>query len=337
MSGWTRTLLTCCALFAGAACQDRTQEALLEDYLTRLGRVTTIEAELPPAEPLPPYPPRRELLIDIPRRTISVIGFFELHDCDMGELVGFRNSPLGRVQSPSQRLGYETAWLAAAQACGADAAEWMPELGNVKREWLPSLFWNATFAAEELRIALGGAGPARAQGLPNLLRELADHLRRVEEGGFEAAQLERLLGELRQGSWVGPARRDWERWRRYLLAAAAVLEPAERKVCLNRRPTPYTDRLQNVFRKVYVERIQPELAVAMAEHERWIAELDRLGERLEPVLPDTYRSWYRAVLDAEVPGSEWHRTRAAVLRHAQAWQRLFAHCRVEPGSGLSHD
>src|SRR5690606_22539044 len=166
----------------------------------------------------------------------------------------------------------------AAQACGADAAEWLPELGVVKRESLPSLFWNATFAAEELRVALGASAPARGEGLPTLLRALADQLTKVEQGDFDAAELERLLGELQRSSWVGPARRDWQRWRRHLLAAASALEPAPEKVCLNRRPTPYTDRLKNVFLKLYVERIQPDLAVAMSEHEQWIAELGRLGE-----------------------------------------------------------
>ncbi|HEX7037101.1 MAG TPA: DUF3080 family protein [Pseudomonadales bacterium] len=337
MSGWTRSLLTCVALLAGAACQDQSPEALLDDYLGRIRRVTSVETELAPVQPLPPYPARRELLIDIPRQTINVIEFFELHGCDMGALVGFRNSPLGRVQSPSQRLGYETAWIEAARACDTDAAEWLPELGAVKREWLPSLFWNATFAAEELRVALGGSAPAREEGLPTLLRALADQLTKVENGGFDADELERLLGQLRQSSWVGPARRDWQRWRRYLLAAAATLDAATAKVCLNRRPTPYTDRLKNVFLKVYIGHIQPDLAVAMSEHEQWIVELGRLGERLDPVLPDAYRAWYRAVLAPEAPESEWQRTRAAVVRHARAWQRLFTHCHVEPVSGLSQD
>src|SRR5690606_992013 len=98
---------------------------------------------------------------------------------------------------------------------------------------------------------------------------LGDSLTLVEAGGdsFAVAELEALLARLRQGSWVGPARRDWSRWRRYLGAAAVMLERAAPKLCLNRLPTPQANRLRNVFLRIYGERIQPELARRMGEHD----------------------------------------------------------------------
>jgi hypothetical protein len=337
VSGWTETLAVGACVLLLAGCQDHSHEGLLEDYVTRIARVSRTDTALPAARPLPPYPPRRALTLDIPRRNIDVVEFLELHGCDMGALVGLRNSPLGRLQSASQRLGYETAWLAAAERCGVDAAEWMTDMGSGKREWLPALFWNATFGAEEMRVAVGASAPPAKGDLADILRGLSDSLTRVEEGGLVVDDLERLLGRLRQGSWVGPARRDWSLWRRYLDAASAMLAGAAPRVCLNRKPTPRTDRLRNVFMKLYVQQIQPELARRLGEHEGWLVEVARLSHRLRPVQPAAYRNWFRVVLSPHRPESEWRRTRQAVVAHAEAWKALFANCNVEPVAALRQD
>jgi hypothetical protein len=320
-----------------AACQRDSHESVLDEYLIRIARVTDVPVEVAVARPLPPYPEHRALTLDIPRRTIDAVEFFELHGCDMGALVGFRNSPLGRVQTASQRLGYEAAWLAAAERCGGHAADWLAELGADKRRWLPSLFWNATFAADEMRIALGVGGAPAGGDLADVLRGLNDSLTRLEDGEFEVAALESLLGTLRQGSWVGPARRDWSRWGRYLGAASRLLDRATARICLNAQPTPRSRRLQSVFVRFYIEQIQPELARRMGQHQAWVVELERLSGRLQRVQPPAYRTWFRAVVSPVDADSEWRRTRDAVLTHAQAWQRLFAHCGIEPGSGLGQD
>ncbi len=334
MSGWSRRLLPA-ALVILAACQPAGRDAAFQDYVSRLARVTGVAAEVPPARPLPPYPPRRALLVPIPRRTIDVAQFIDLNECGMGSLVGFRNSPLGRVQTASQRLGYETAWLDAAQRCGHEP--WLRKLVSDKRRWLPSLFWNATFAGREIRVAMGAAAPPADGDLADLLRSLGDSYTRVEQGGFEVAHLERLLAGLEQGSWVGPARADWSAWRRYLDAGSATLRGAVPRICRNRQPNTTTRRLSNVFIKVYADRVQPLLARRMAEQEAWVTELSRLSRRLGDVAPAAWRTWYRAVLSPDRGDSEWQRTRRAVLDHVDAWKHVFAYCGIEPMPGLRQD
>lgn len=339
MSGWTERrisglFLSLIALLAGCAPDD--ERALLDEYLTRVARVTEMSVTLPPATPRPAYPPQRALTLEIPERGIDVAEFFELHGCDMGDLVGLRNSPLGRLQGPSQRLGYETAWLEAVARCGQEVEPWMTELAAEKERWLPALFWNATFAGGEMRTALGaGARPATGD-LADVLRGLQDTLDTLGGGGeFEVAALEQQLGRLRQGSWLGPARDDWALWRRHLQAAAALLDQSRNGLCLSNAPTPRSRRLENVFMKFYVNQIQPELARGMQSHSAWIRELERLNERLAVVAPPPYSEWFETVISG--PHSEWQRTRDVVVAHAQAWQRLFAHCGIEPVPGLGQD
>ena len=75
----------------------------------------------------------------------------------------------------------------------------------------------------------------------------------------------------------------------------------------------------------------------MGEHRAYLAEVERLSERLRAVQPDEYRVWFRAVAAADHAESEWRRTRAAVLAHVQAWKTVFSHCNVEPVPGLGQD
>lgn len=340
MTGWTDVrragvVLVLAACLGG--CAPDTPDAVLDEYLTRVARVAEGEPVLAAPSPGPPYPARRALDVDIPARTIDVAEFFDLHGCDMGALIGFRNSPLGRVQTASQRLGYEAAWLAAAERCGADAAEWMRGIGAEKRTLLPALFWNATFAAEEMRTALGGAGAAPVADFADVLRGLNDSLTALLDGRFDLGNLEARLARLRQASWVGHARGEWSRWRRHLDAVGRLVRGALPEICLTGDPTPRAERLQRVFTLFYVERIQPDIARRMRAQEAWLRELERLSTRLADVRPPAFTRWYRAVLAADVPGSEWQRTRQAVIDHAEAWQHLFAGCGIEPFPGLGQD
>ena len=120
VSGWTERLLprVCWPLILClAGCAPAGPDEVLADYLERVARVTGSAPRLESPGPRPSYPARRALRVEVPGRSIDVGEFFDLHGCDMGALVGFRNSPLGRVQTASQRLGYEAAWLPAACRC----------------------------------------------------------------------------------------------------------------------------------------------------------------------------------------------------------------------------
>ena len=85
----------------------------------------------------------------------------------------------------------------------------------------------------------------------------------------------------------------------------------------------------------YVDRIQPQLAQHMRAQEAWLRELTGLAARLAAVQPPAFAAWLGVV--AAAPDSEWQRTREAVVDHARAWQRLFAHCGIEPIPGLGQD
>ena len=75
-------------------------------------------------------PTERELRLPTPEQKINPLQFADLHRCDMGALVGERNSGLGRFAPASQRLGYEVRWLCRARGCDI---EWVEDLARLKQ------------------------------------------------------------------------------------------------------------------------------------------------------------------------------------------------------------
>jgi len=332
---WINTPAWLALLLCLSACDRSGQgpEPVLIDYVTRIGRVVDAEPPKVITETLAGYPERREILLTIPESDIGVAQFIELHDCDLGALVGYRNSPLGRTQLASQRLSYEQAWLAAVDRC-ADVPPWMIELADEKVAQLPALFWNATFAAPEMRVAFGSSGLRSEADLAYLLRTLGDALSGLGNRRFDGQAFEATLGQLKQGSWVGYARQEWALWRAYLGSAALLLDTVQPRLCLNGRPTPRSRRLVNVFQRYYVDGIQPALAAALGRQEPWIRQLQTLMLELSDRTPAPFAAWYRQALDPAAVDSEWSRTRRDIVAHAESWQRIFALCGIELGTAL---
>jgi Protein of unknown function (DUF3080) len=120
----SRSSIASACVLALAACVPTGEPDPGAVYLERLGGVldTTLRS---PADPRgPPWPSRRALTLPIVALEIDAVEFVALHGCDLGALAGYRNSPLGRVQSASQRLGYEAEWLRVVERC-ANAPVWL--------------------------------------------------------------------------------------------------------------------------------------------------------------------------------------------------------------------
>ncbi|MFM8354580.1 MAG: DUF3080 family protein, partial [Gammaproteobacteria bacterium] len=184
----------------------------------------------PEASAQRPWPARRALMLPVTPHSVDGLEFLQAHGCDLGALIGYRNSPLGRTQRASQRLAYEVEWLRVAAACRA-APPWVAALMAEKRNDLPRLYWNATLGGDEFRVAAGRSRPRGTGDFAYLLRSLHDQYRALAQpvsadrsagvpSGFDGAALEAALGELSRASHIGPARAGWVVQRRMLDTAA---------------------------------------------------------------------------------------------------------------------
>lgn len=330
-----RLLALACLLSLGAAacdaCDIRPQpERKLAAYVAA---IDPDRGSAPPlASALQRLPPRPQRSIELPRRTTDIAGFLALQGCALGELVGHRNSGLGRVMTDSQRWVYEAAFLREADAClpglDVDRRRELQEVLDEKEADLPVVVWNAIWGGPELQHLLalsgrdldpgaGGAAVQAAEAL-GLLRRFA-----AEPGAITSADLEAALKTLRSSTAGGDVLRALEALAHYLDEAAVRLEAAA--------GAPDCERLRGVFERRYAGEVQPYVARTHQAAAPLFAVLwdlyEETSRRLPARLPDvaTYVAQF-------APTGVWGRYEAALRRHTAAWQRVTAACGFAPGA-----
>jgi hypothetical protein len=142
-----------------AACEGGSREAMLDNYLVRLGRaVDEVPTEIKPAilSSRPRiedrYEPQQGIQIDL-------LDFLKLRSCRLQATIAHRNSILGKLALPSQRLLNSIEFLRRVGPCitqmtalGEQAiAERLQQAAAKKTAQLPALLWQALLGAEEAR------------------------------------------------------------------------------------------------------------------------------------------------------------------------------------------
>ena len=330
-------------LLAVIGCGDDNARELLDDYLARVNNATGTPAVAPGAFPtaLVPYPRPRDLRVAQQDLRIGLLDLVSLKQCGMAALVAARNSGLGKVMTPSQRLIYEHRFLALARACvdtlaGGDDRELhdlMREVVSAKEREIGRAFWNATFAGPEFadQFSLATALlPAEAVGggTEEALRYLVELQPRLGQADLviDSQQLESHFHALQNHRYGGQLLHALEALTHTLDGVAGALEQRleQRAVCLNGRPTPNAHVLHTVFGKFYAGRVQPYLARVHRRSQTYFALIDRLAEGAEA--PGAFAAYRATQLRPNAPGGSKARFAAAIQRHAAAWQRLFDQC-----------
>ena len=330
-------------LLAVIGCGDDNARELLDDYLARVNNATGTPAVAPGAFPteLVPYPRPRDLRVAQQDLRVGLLDLVSLEQCGLAELVSARNSGLGKVMTPSQRLIYEHRFLALARTCvdtlarGDDRElhQLMREVVATKERDIGRAFWNATFAGPEFadQFSLATALlPAEASGgaTEEALRYLVGLRPRLGQADLiiDSQQLEGYFHALQDRRYGGQLLHALEALTRTLDGAAGALEQRleQRAVCLNSRPTPDARVLHTVFGKFYAGRVQPYLARVHRQSQTYFALIDRLAETTDA--PGAFAAYREAQLRPDTPHGPQARFAAAIQRHAAAWQRLFDQC-----------
>lgn len=333
-----------------AACNPFTEaRPMMDEYLERLGRVLDVSsAPLPDLPPASPLPRRRERIRELPEIDMGMLDFLSLYGCELQQVVGEKNSIMGRVMQPLNRLRYEIRFIRAAEAC-------LPEIEDeslrselvsaidTKRAALPLAAWNATWGTreiEQLFTLTKGYYPVEPDTRP-----VADLVLDVEQlnamvwqilRGDLAVSLEdlgdihqRWQAEYRAGQLVNSAR---------LLTAALEAGSgiiagrlSERPLCLNGKPNNESEIVRNFFFAIYIGKIQPWISDVSRARDTLIGGFARLAEQQEAAMDEDFRGWYRRHLSAEAPESLWRQLDQAIQRHTEHWQELLGQCGMRPG------
>lgn len=317
------------------------------DYLERLeNQLGTLPAGDEAA--LLSFPRQRELTLQIERQVIDVADFARVHSCDLGDLVGERNSALGRVAGPVALLMQDQRWLRLGPACVGQGQDWLEEILAAKEQSLPQRFWNAVVAGDEfnqLMSAARGLGDdpdVTLQPADVALRDLLDHHQALASLTLNDRLLNASLQSLSQGESIGSMRQRWRSLRLNLGRVSRGLNRESEQVCRNGKPTPKAKILRQVFDKQYVDILQPEFARHYGADQATVRALHQLTQRLQPQAPEVFTHWYQQTLNPENPQAEWQRTQATLRGHALAWQKLWTHCGMPlaplaPGAAPAQD
>jgi hypothetical protein len=333
------------------ACSPRDGEALWEDYLQRLERLTGIST--PAAEPArrARYPAHRELVQPVKEQRTGLLRYIRLLDCDLMELVSARNSSLGRVQAASFRLDHELRFIAGAEICLADGRlesdaemrDWLQGVITEKRDDLVRRGWNLTFAGPELNgffrqrpVPADQPAPAEWPATVHALEQLTVLTGRLAEtppATLDKA-VEQALETLDKSSAAGQVLDALALADRDLKRAVGMLDQVNtERLCPHGRASERARHLHNIFMTVYAGRVQP-----------WLADLSRAAAPLADatlalrhsqsgILDSPLDSWLDAQFgnDGLLPAYQ-----QALMQHSRAWQRVLGACGLMPGSkGLS--
>jgi hypothetical protein len=358
------SLAVLAAIFLTACNPFDAARPMMDEYVERLGRVLETDPQFSELAPAPILPRRRERVLDMPELELGMLDFLSLYGCDLQFVVGEKNSIMGKVMQPLNRLRYELRFITSAGKCLQSSIDDGDEkLQNTlrqaissKRENLPIALWNATWGVEEVEnlfTTSKGFYPVIAE---NPLSDLAR----------EAAQLERaarslLSGELEQNlDFAGAVQQRWQAEyhagqliNSALLVAArlndgtAVIKRrlAQRPLCLNGNPNNQSTIVQGMFFSIYIGKVQPYLADLRRGRIELLEPLAQLAQIQTAVMPQSFQRWQALALPADAgvasvnagnAGVEnanvWDNLDKAVADHTRGWQKLLEQCGLRPGA-----
>jgi hypothetical protein len=307
-------------------------------YLSRLANTLPADADEPLPPPAPRMPRGRDLRLDLEGSDIDALDFLALSGCALQVTIGKRNSSLGRMAAPSQRLLLELEYLRLAPACidklrGEERTALADTLANAweaKREQLPALVFNATLASDEFR---GFWSPSQPPGgYPAVgddragaaLAAIDQQVGRWLAGDYSAdgTGFEIQLSEVAGGEG-GALLKDLLRQQAFLAVADAMIDArmAKGPLCAPGIRHRAADILPNVVRRYFIEGIQPRAARMDSRRYSLFPPLVALENRIAAALPAAYRDWAQA-RDAALADAA-----AAPRRHVEHLQAIQAPCK----------
>ncbi|MEE3169489.1 MAG: DUF3080 domain-containing protein [Pseudomonadota bacterium] len=349
-SGFLKMCLPAIALLLAGCDPFSEARPMMDEYVERVARVLETEprfSDIPAASQLPR---RRERVLDLPDLDMGMLDFLSLYGCELQYVVGEKNSVMGRVMQPLNRLRYEIRFIETAREClpeieDEDFAEELSEAIGSKLDSLPIALWNATWGVEEVETLFTlakGYYPVAVAGDGNPVSDLARDITRLngvvaelESGNLDVSLdfvgevHQRWQAEYRAGQLINSARLLTAR----LQDGTALLRQRieGRPLCLNSQPNNQSDIVQNMFFSVYIGKVQPYLSAVSQGRVALIEPFERLADQQAEVMPEAFRPWYRRHISRTGAKSLWQALDLAIADHTRAWQDLLGQCGLRPG------
>lgn len=336
-----------------SACSNETPEQqLMDTYIKRVANALNEESKRPTIASsslplLPPQKMRYQATTDIREGMLDVL---DLRYCDLLPLIASRNSSLGIVAQPSQRLIYEIKFYRKLTSClpllekdsklDSELKTRIKDIYTIKTQNLPSVIWNALYTGQEIEASL-------ALNLPPLPLQESNHSETIRAFNtlFSITNIlsndstaDKLSIENLEESYAviyhNPLGTP-------LLKSLLLLETTLNEVTeiinsrLSRRPlcfpgmqNPQADILKNIFTEYYARQVQPYMSKTHRIGEQWF-NLHEVTIKQLPI-PEKIKPYVAQVFLRDSDNSIWNRYTAARDKHTHAWQTILKQCRLMP-------
>lgn len=322
---------------------------MMDEYVERVARVLETEpgfSDIPSASQLPR---RRDRVLAMPELDMGMLDFLSLYGCELQYVVGEKNSVMGRVMQPLNRLRYEVRFIESARECLPDIeddelSEELTSAIDSKLESLPVAIWNATWGVEEIEklfTLAKGDYPVSSEGNP--LSDLALDIESLNAAvsrlysqdlavslDFAGDVHQRWQAEYRAGQLINSALLLTARLRDGTALLRQRIE--DRPLCINGRPNNQSDIVQSMFLSVYIGKIQPYMSTVTEGRNALIEPFERLAKLQRGVMPERFTGWYERHLSQDAETSLWRELDVAMMAHTRAWQELLGQCGLRPGA-----
>ena len=335
-----------CLYLAGCA-PDSGVPDMMDGYVVSVADALELRPELSDIAPVPQIPRRRERVLDMPDLDMGMLDFLSLYGCELQYVVGERNSIMGRVMQPLNRLRYEMRFIRAAETCisetdGEDIQEKLEEAIAHKTETLPIAIWNATWGVEEIeRLFTLSQGYYPGSGDDKVLDGLSSGVKRVNHtvrglldgntsesldyvgGVHQLWQAEHRAGQLLNSARLITARLDD--------ATALLVKRVEgAPLCSGSESEAPPGELLEIYTDGYGGGIEDYLGRIEQAREALIKPLDTLAAQQSATMPSAFRDWYRVYLETGNTDSLWGQLARAITAHKERWRQLLTQCGAPP-------
>ena len=339
----TRALMFSVCLMLVGCTGGNDLSASLHAYLKDLNRHELINISPPvvrfPQYKLPPYAMKQQELAQF---DIGLLEFLSLQQCDLGILVGKKNSVLGKVMPNSQRFLYEVRVIKALNECEPESVVLRSKLSQVavtKRAELAKAYANAIYNSQETDVFYSvsngylplSENQSGFQSLRISLDKLAQlgHMLEVKKsaafivGSGVLNDFEHHFKNIHDSEYAGRLLRSLIILTDYLNAIADNLSVLDTSPAFCRGPIVF---LKQKFKTHYVEKIQPYMARVNSTAYEVLASLSSMQSGAAKPSADLV-SFLRQ-FSMEETDQIWSLYQESAQNHARQWNRLLRSCHV---------
>lgn len=328
---FTKVLSLVAVVFVLTGCSDPAQ-SIMDDYTSRLSRTLALDIQDPAPLDLQPLPSITTTRADITETSITLVELVATRACGLDLLLGERNSSLGKVMPPSQRLKYELEFLKQVQPCltnpdiAPDLQQKLAAIASDKAALIYKHWQNFLQQDETLRQQLH---PSRSLSEPNSVAGVAETMQAlhsllalqksiVQQNWQQASSInpELALEALYKANTLSQLQQSLRFSQNWLQSLNQQLEQLDLKAqCPAGKSSDKTDILNTILLQYFIAKVQ-----------LYLAQVDGTYQQLYPLLQQLYQGTALAQPISqrfEVPHTE---LKAELKRHVIWWKEVQQQC-----------